>query len=452
MRRLRPLLLGLAIVLAVGLGLALAARGGPELEIEVVGLSAEDRVLDLGTRSPKVAIQHELNVRSFSGKRIRLEARLEDGHPEGMKIVLDGHTDLLPQGQGKLRLAIECPSTVGPYKTKAVIFSKDLPGWELVYEVKGINEPRKIRGASPEFNPRRVQLGNVRPGTQHDISFSIRNIGSDDLVISEWHLTEKKEIRLYKVGPGDLIVPGGVQQVNGKVMSPARPGPFTIPIKMDTNARLGPKKTFFIVGTVVPRYRAEPARVLQRRTVRARRPEFRIRLIADDGEPPFSVGSIENLGRYLEELSRGSDGPAASQTLKLRLASSAPIGPARFTIAVKLAPGGEIVHIPFEFEIVRSIVAHPTRINFGKTANGARPERELRLLRLVGGAFRVTSAVSRDGKFEVKVVQAGNMPPRILVRPAAGLPSGITSDQILVETDDPDTPKLIVDANVEVLK
>jgi len=445
MRRLRPLLLGFALALA-------ACGGGPELEIEVVGLPADLRVLDLGTQSPMVAIQYELKVQSFSDTRIRIEARLEEGHPEGMKLVLHGQSDLLPQAKGKLRLSIECPSAIGPFKTKAVIFSKDLPDWERVYDVKGINEPRKIRGAAPEFRPKRVQLGSVRPGTQHDISFSIRNIGSDDLVISEWHLTSPKEILLYKVGPGDLIVPGGVQQVNGKVISPVHPGPFTIPIKMDTNSRLGPKKTFFIVGTVVPRYRAEPMRVLKRRTVRARRPEFRIRLIADDGEPPFFVDSVENLGGYLEELSRGSKEPAATQSLKLRLRESAPIGPARFTIAVKLAPGGEIVHIPFEFEIVRSIVAHPARMNFGKTENGLRPERELRLLSLVSGSFRVTSAVARDGKFEVKVVQAGNAPPRILVRPAAGLPSGITSDQILIETDDPDTPSLIVDANVEVLK
>ena len=136
----------------------------------------------------------------------------------------------------------------------------------------------------------------------------------------------------------------------------------------------------------------------------------------------------------------------------LKRRRDAPHGSHKFEIGIHLAPSGYVVRWPVTIRIVAGILAQPNKLTFGKIRPNQEPTKELTLHSLLRRSFTVTSADSAKGKFTVKAVRTPSGSWRLLVTPVPNLPPGFSSDRIVIETDDPDTPRLIVEVFAEMIR
>ena len=89
-----------------------------------------------------------------------------------------------------------------------------------------------------------------------------------------------------------------------------------------------------------------------------------------------------------------------------------------------------------------TVVSDPPRVEFGRLGPGARVTRTVRLVSTTSSEFSVTAARAKGDHVDVEVLKRSGLAPKLKLRLRAGLPSGRFADTILVETDDPDTPRL----------
>ena len=139
----------------------------------------------------------------------------------------------------------------------------------------------------------------------------------------------------------------------------------------------------------------------------------------------------------------GSEEPALRQELRVRLLPGARLGPHKVRVRIQLQPSGHELVWPFDpFVIVGTIVSDPPRVEFGRLGPGARVEHTVRLVSTTSSEFSVISAVAKGDHVEVEVLKRSGLAPKLRLRLRVGLPSGRFADVIVVETDDPDTPRL----------
>ena len=410
------------------------------------------RELDVGTLSPGIAVIFTLKVTSHHGRKVRLRARLEPPHPEGMLVRLSGGTELLPEATRKVNLHIGGLKGFGPIKTRIILDTVDLPGWQHVFDVVGKSEPRRYTGPICQFDPQGIDLGPMRPGQVVEFNFSVRNIGTEDVIIEKWQLPAG-ELVLRNAEAGQVIVPRGSLQVDGKIKAPVEPGGFTRRIRISSNDELRKVRGISVTGTVVPRYGSRPYRYSNMYLVRAAEPEIEIRIVADEGEEPFTVKAAHGLGPFFTVVSLGGKEPAMSQTVTLKVLPNAPLGRRKLTLHFDLEPEGLPAAVwPADVNIVPNIMARPGRLLFGRLRVGTTLKRQVDLLNLIKRDFKVTKAFAIAGKFDVDARRPAGLSWRLIVSPVPGLPPGRLQDVIKVETDDPDTPSLLIDVDAEIVR
>ncbi|MCZ6787655.1 MAG: hypothetical protein O7E54_10890 [Planctomycetota bacterium] len=427
-------------------------QGESGIEVEVFDLPEGSRELDVGTLSPGIAVIFTLKVTSHHGRKVRLRARLEPPHPEGMIVRLSGGTELLPQASGKVKLHIGGLKGFGPIKTRIILDTVDVPGWQHVFDVVGSSEPKKHTGPVAKFEPPVVDLGPLRPGQAAEFDFIVQNIGTEEVIIERWE-QPRAQLALRNAEAGQIIVPQGSLQVSGRVKAPDEPGAFEWRIRIVSNDRYQKVRRITVRGMVVPRYAPRPFRYFNARVVRAAEPEIEIRIVADEGEKPFTVKAARDLGPYFKVGSLGGTEPASAQTVTLRVLQNAPLGERKLTLHFDLEPEGlPAAAWPAHVNIVTNIMAEPSRIFFGPFREGTTPKRLVRLVNLIDRDFKVTNAFATAGKFDVEAKRPAGLSWRLTVSPAPGLPPGRLKDVIKVETDDPDTPSLLIDVDAEIVR
>lgn len=450
----------LIVVLLVALGLLLGLRGcsnsGP-LEISFPTLSGYPAFLNMGqmamgskeegTEFVKTSRTWKIKVKSRASEAVLLRARLEEGAPEGMEVRLDGEIDLPPAGSGFVFLILSPPPPVGPFEGSVTLYAENNADIRVTFPFKGETVRPQLEGAYAIVRKAQGQpstnVGQSAPGKVHEFAFEVFSYGTEPLVVEEWEIDHPAAVHLEAVQGGETVAPGEALLVRGRVRAPSTAGTFRYVVSVRSNAVNAPLLQTTVHGRVEAPYYLTKDLERDRRAVRKLRPEYTTVVVARPGSKPFTVGRITGHEGIFEIVSRGSEEPALRQELRVRLLPGARLGPHKVRVRIQLQPSGhELVWTFYPFVIVGTIVSDPPRVEFGRLGPGARVEHTVRLVSTTSSEFSVISAVAKGDHVEVEVLKRSGLAPKLRLRLRVGLPSGRFADVIVVETDDPDTPRL----------
>ncbi|MHC4134564.1 MAG: hypothetical protein ACYTDU_04830 [Planctomycetota bacterium] len=438
----------------LALACVLAACGGdaPEFVLSFRDLPEETTALDMYGSRPATTRLYYMEAASHVDRSVRLQARFDGSAPEGMSVRMR-QADLLPRGSAKPILQVRLPATVGKIKGTIVIESDQLPGWRRRYEFAGTVEDRPLEGKYLAVRPPGMDLGDLRQGEQRDFVFSLASTGTEAVTIHRVKARDEVHIRLSRAAAG-ILVPGGTQQVTGVFSAPKAAGPFQTMIDVRTNAdNFRERVTIALRCRVVPDYAPHPAKLGPASYYPVQEREFPVTLRGREGTEPFTVGKITGHERYLSVQETGSEEAAHEQTVVFKLKRDAPTDATaeqEFGIRLRLEPFGAEVVWPVRMTLNPPIYALPPRVHFGRVPQGLRRQIEILLAVVAGRRFTVKSAKAQRGLFKVEIKHAPGLSWRIIVTIPKRSARGLLQDRIVIETDDPDVPRIVVEVKADV--
>ncbi len=438
--------------LALASFLAACGSDEPEYTLRFRDLPEETTVLDMFGSRPATTRLYYMEGVSRLNRSVRLKARFLGAVPEGMRVQML-RSETLPKGSAKPVLQVQLPKEVGSLKGTIVIESDELPGWERRYEFTGTIEDRPLEGRYLKVEPPGMDLGKVRPGEQRDFAFTLASTGTEAVTIHGIRPRNESHVRLAQAAPG-LLVPGGRQRVAGVFMAPKAAGPFQTMIDVRTNAEnFRERVTIALTCRVVPDYAPYPPALGPVSLFPVEERKFSVTLRAREGMDPFTIGKITGHERYLTVESAGSGEPAGQQTVVFRLKRDAPTDATaeqRFGIRLELSPMAAEVVWPARLTLNPPIFPVPPRVHFGTVAQGRQKQAEIRLAAVSGRRFAVKSSSAQRGLFEVEVKHAPGLSWRVVVSIPMRSARGLLQDRIVIELDDPDVPRIVVEVKAEV--
>jgi hypothetical protein len=410
--------------------------------------------LDMSGSKAGTRWEYRLEVTSRVRKQVRLEARLEEPFPEGMAVrVADG--TIPREGTAWPWLILVAPPVEGPFRGAVMVTSPDVPDWSLRYTFEGEVVPGGLVGKHLSARPAGMNLGMLRPGEERTFAVALGNIGSEPVTIRGWSAEDAERVRMPRSGDPVTVTPGGEFQLPATVVAPRAAGPFETRVRVDSDAASHPKGLFLqFRGEVVPDYAPNPPRAVERTAFPAEGREFKVAIRARDEVAPFTVAGAAGHERYFEVLSLGTPEPAREQIVTFRLRRDAPTDPdrdAEWQVRLRLEPGGVEVAWPVKIRLNPPIHAQPTSLDFGKVPQGAGKAAEISLTAYANRAFRVTGASAERRQVQVTLPDhAPGTSWRVVVSLPKGLAKGMIDDRVVIDTDDPDVPQLIVPVRGEV--
>ena len=439
-----------ALVVALACLAACGEAKGPLVTVRTGDLPAGTTALDLsGTPLYRLSWSFKLEVVSRATHSLNLQARLEQPAPAGMEISLVGPTSILPKGSGDPSLVIKPPKTIGPFQGRITLYCDELEDWSHTWTFSGDVVDKPIDGKHIRLRPAGVDFGDVRPGEKKPFVVSVRNGGTENIVVREWRV-DNVVVQLERLEGGEIIVPGAELQVSGTITVPKSAGRFMERIRVLSDADNAKVRDIVLSGNVVADYALDPPRLQWLTVYRASGREARIVVKRAAEAAPFIVDGVLDAAPYFEVVSTGGKTPADAQTVTLKLLKKAPLGPARIQLRVRIGPSSIEIEWPVEINVVASIHAQPSRLNFGRLGPGKKAIREIRLSSFARRTFKVTAVRSEKGFFVATAKTIQGMPPSVVVQPAQGLRPGAHRDRIVIETDDEETPKLFVPVYAEI--
>jgi hypothetical protein len=385
-------------------------------------------------------------------RSVRLQARFDGGAPEGMSVrILRG--ELLPRGSAAPVLQVLLPSSEGSLKGTIVVHSDELPDWQRRYEFAGTVEDRPLEGKYLAAEPSGMDLGDLRPGEQRTFEFTLKSTGTEAVTIHGIQAREEGYVRLARAASG-ILVPGGAQQVSGVFFAPKAAGPLQAMIDVRTNAdNYRERLTIVLRCKVVLDYTPHPARLGPASHFPSQELEFPVTLRGREGTEPFTIGKITGHERFFTVQSAGGKEAAHEQTVVFKLKRDAPTDATavqQFGIRLRLDPFRAEVVWPVKMTLNPPIFPVPPRVNFGTVASGQQRQLEIRIAAVAGRQFEVTRVTTQKGLFEVEIKHAPGLSWRIVTTIPKRSGRGLLQDRVVIETDDPDVPRIVIDVRAEV--
>jgi hypothetical protein len=433
--------------------LLLAACGGAPIDITIPTLPGATH-LRMPDSPPQRRWQYRLQVENRAGKQVRLEARLDEPAPEGVIVRMAERTNVIPrEGTGWPTLIVIVPAKEGAFKGTISITSPEVPDWAHRYTFEGEVVPTAVRGRSLSARPSGVDLGTFRPGEEKTFAVALASTGSDPVTVKEWVAEDPERVKLPRPPEGLAITPGGEYQLLGAVVAPRAAGPFQARVRVRSDAENHEKGLDLrLVGQVLPDYAPHPPRAVETVAYPVQETEFKVVIRAREEVPPFTVAQASGHERYFDVVSLGTAEPGREQVVRLKLRRDAPTDAARdaeWQCRFRIEPGGVDVAWPLKIRLNPPIHAHPGAIDFRTVAQGTEKAQEILLTGLANRAFKVTRATAGH----VRVALPDHAPGtawRVIVSLPPGLGAGAIDDRVVIETDDPDVPRLIVPVKAEI--
>jgi hypothetical protein len=298
-----------------------------------------------------------------------------------------------------------------------------------------------------------MDLGDLRQGEQKAFEFTFRSTGTEAVTIHGIQARDEGAIRLARAASG-ILVPGGAQQVSGIFHAPKAAGPFQAMIDVRTDAdNFRERLTIVLRCTVVLDYTPHPAKLGPASHFPSQELEFPVTVRGREGTEPFTVGKITGHERFFSVQNAGGKEAAHEQTVTFKLKRGAPTDTKtvqQFGIRLRLDPFGAEVVWPVKMILNPPIYPVPPRVNFGTVAGGPQRQLEIRIAAVAGRRFEVTRVTTQKGLFEVEIKHAPGLSWRIRVTIPKRSGRGLLQDRVVIETDDPDVPRIIVDVRAEV--
>jgi hypothetical protein len=437
--------------------LLLAACGGDPLDITIPKLpeGPAHRHLRMPDSLPLRRYQYRLEVQSNAMKQVRIEARLEDPAPEGVIARIADGTEQIPrEGTAWPTLVVIVPEKEGAFRGALRITSPELPEWAVRYTFEGNVVPGTLPGRNLVAKPAGADMGTMRPGEEKPFEIVLSCFGSEAVKIQGWGAEDPQRVRLSSPpAEGVVVEPGGEFKLKGSVVAPRAAGPFKLRARIHSDAENHQKGLMLrFGGVVVPDYAPYPPRAVETAAYPVQETEFKVVIRARDEVPAFTVKEAAGHERYFDVVSLGTAEPAREQIVKFKLRRDAPTDAERdaeWQVRLRIEPGGIDVTWPVKIRLNRPIHASPQRIDFRTVPQGTERKQEILLTGFLNRPFKVTGARAE----RVGVTLPDHAPGtawRVVVRLPASLAAGVIDDRVIIETDDPDVPHLIVPVRAEI--
>ncbi len=395
--------------------------------------------------------QYRLEVESGVTRQVRIEARLEEPAPEGVVCRLGGTTTIPREGTGWVWLIVIVPKTEGAFKGAISITSPDVPDWAIRYTFEGDVVPGAFPGRNLAARPPGVDLGMMRPGEEKEFAVALAGVGTDPVTIQGWGAEDPLRVRLPPAGDAVTVEPGGEFQLRGAVAAPRAAGPFELRVRVHSDAENHQKGLLLLFsGQVVPDYAPYPPRAVETAAYPVQETEFKVVIRAREEVEPFTVAEAAGHERYFDVVSLGTKEPAREQVVKFKLRRDAPTDVARdaeWQVRLRIEPGGVDVAWPVKIRLNPPIHAYPSAIDFRAVAARGEKEKEQEIV-LTGYANRAFNVTGYRAELrQVRVTlkdHAPGMAWRVLVSLPRDLAKGSVDDRVIIDTDDPDVPHLII--------
>jgi len=437
--------------------LLLAACGGGPIDLTIPKLpeGPSHRHLRMPESPPLRRWQYRLEVTSRVPKQVRLEARLEEPVPEGVIARIADRTNVIPrEGTAWPTLVVIVPEKEGAFQGSIAITSPDVPDWLVRYRFEGEVVPAALQGRHLAAKSE-GDLGFLRPDEEKPFTVLLSSRGAETVTIREWVADDPQNVRLPKLETPMALAPGGEFELRGAIVAPRAGGPFEKRVKVLSDAQNVEKGLLLrFAGHVVPDYAPNPPRAVETVAYPVQETEFKVVIRARDEVPPFTVAQAAGHERYFDVVSLGTAEPAREQVVMFKLKRDAPTDPARdaeWQVRLRVEPSGTEVTWPVKIRLNPPIHAQPSVIDFRTVPQGAEKQREILLAAFANRAFKVTGASSERRLVEVKLPEhAPGTVWRVLVVLPKGLAAGLVDDRVVIETDDPDVPSLIIPVKAEI--
>jgi len=428
--------------------LVLAACSDRPETLEIVIPTVPDGHLRMPDSPALRRWQYRLEAKSTVRRPVDLEARFEGPVPEGLVVRLAGDTRIPREGSAWPHLIVIVPEKEVSFSGAVVIESPDLAGWSTRFTFEGNVALGPREGRYLRARPPGLDLGKVRPGDEKQFAFALESYGSQPVNIREWMAEDPERVKLPP-STAVSVTSGGEHQLTGVLLVPRVAGRFETRIRVTTDAQnFRGAMELRLAGEVEPDYAPNPPRLLEPTAYPVLQPEFSVDIRAREGVAPFTVESVAGHERYFEVVSLGGKEPARHQLVKLKLRRDAPTDAnrdAEFSVRFRLEPTGEEVPWGVRIRLNPPLHAAPGELHFGTVSRSMPEEAEIRLTALPGRKFRVVRAQSEQGLVRVRVPEEPSaLGWRVLVSLPGGLAPGILQDRVVIETDDPYVPRLIV--------
>jgi hypothetical protein len=446
--------LSLVILVAAVTGIVLVTKRGPE-PIELLAINQ----LPKGTKHLEIgevptyaaALKRRLTFQSNVDKDVTLKVTLEDAQPAAMTAALADNATLLPRATRTIGLTVLLTRKPGDISGRLVFSSDDVPGWSHAVTFNAKVVQKEMEGKRIGVQPTFINLGDCKPGEKRPFVATVANLGSEPLTVREWRHDERR-MELRELAGGEILPPGAKLRVSGTVTVPESQGAWSTDLDILSDADLVKLKRLRVAGVVKPEHTLDRPRVRLGNVFPPRQDRFEVTVTAAEGVAPFKVVRVTNLATLFEVVSLGSDAPAAEQTVELRVKKTAPTGPlAAYPLRLVVEPPGREITVHVDAWLRASVYARPGRVSFGKVKPGTviRP-REVLLHSFAGKTVRANEASTRHGYFVAELKQGAGAVPSVLVWPTPGLKPATYRDVILIEVDSEDTPRIEVEAFIEL--
>jgi len=469
----RIVLLTLAVLIAASLAFFVQWSGASQpLSIEVAQLPKGTKVLDIGEIGPRTSsLQYNLVVVSRTSETVNLKVRLAPGSSEGLAAHLVLQKPIRPAGRETIRLVLSPPPSVGaeragpgsfrgqlgPFRATIVLYADELPGWTHEYEFKGTVVDTPLSGNYLELRPAGIDLGAMRLGETRKFEFELVNIGDAEINVSEFRIPNRAAIKLFSADDSATIKPGETLKVEGEARIVGQDKRFEARIVVVSDAVNAKLRWLVVQATIVGDYELLPERLPARSAYAQQAPRYTLKVKAAKGIAPFVVSTpLKGLDPLFELSTPLSTEPAAEQTIELRLRPDAPtgVGVMQGAIGITLEPSGVTLNWPYQLRVLPPLFPQPQRIDFGTVSRSGLNkalEKSVQIVALPGRPFRLTGVRTERRYFQTRIAEHGaGMPWEIIVALPALADKGVYRDKILIETSDPDVPKIVVPVRANV--
>ena len=385
----------------------------------------------------------ELRVKSHIDKGVRLAARIEHPAPAEWRVKLLSETLLLPGGEIAPTLAFFPSHKVGPFRGEVSLYTDDYPDWKYTWTFSGevVDIPHK--GPNLEIKPSGFTLGDVKAGDRRERAFTLHNSGDEPVIVHSITPEDPSRIKIRGIEPDQLLTPGERLEVVAEITIPDISGEVIFRLVIRSNALNMKVRWVQALANVVPDYAPDPSRVKWGNVYRLKQPKLELNIT---GIKPFRVTKVFS-DRLFETVSLGKDELASQQRVVLRLRRDAQLGRVSGTIRLSIEPAGVEARVPVEMTVTPAIWA--PLVNFRQVQRGSTiKKREVRFASMDQRAFRITQWNAKW--FTVEVKNRAGLTPVLIVSPKKNLPPDVYRENILVKTDHPDVPEVIVVAFIEV--
>jgi len=444
----------LLLIAALAAGVLLLSRGGAAeqpIEFEITTLPPGQTVIDEGEITVRTgSLIYNLTGRSRTKETVTIKARLGEGSTDGTTVSLSSADPIRPTDSQTMRLSIGLPSRLGPFLAKIELFADELPDWTFTYEVKGTKVDKLLRGKYLRMVPSGIDLGPARVGEKKSFTFELVNFGDQPITIDGIEPRDAKAVTMLQSVAGLILGPGERKRVAGEARITVQGKQFGSRIDVQSDADNGKVLIVNLSATVRPDYDISPAALPIRTAYVTQKNEYTLKVRAAEGVAPFVVADVNGLDPLFELRQPLSTEAATEQSIALRIRKDAPSGSEllRGALRISIEPALVTLKWPYALRLLPPVNAQPANLDFGTVSRDSLDkalERQVQIVALGDRKFEVTGARSQQGHVHVRVAKhMTGTPWQIVVALPALADKGVYRDQVIVETSDPDVPKILI--------